>query len=503
MMGYSKNHAIILLAILVAVLVSTSLFITPLTISDSDPSTYIIVPIIMLPLFALLMHKNRLEIRITRTDIAAGAAVFMLFAAVTVYLRMVLQYLFLSYRIDMLLFPLAIMSVVILLFGIRNANRFKALIIYPLLASPLVLMPVLRLNSEFAITSTVAIASVARLFFHGLSYIAPITISANGYSIGIGESCIGIGILISTILFMLPLAYYYDGKLHRKMLWVLSGFALMLAFNMVRMLAITLAWFYYGPNNATIAVHIFAGVILFYIAIALMILLARRYGLSMPRHERSRRTSKLGMYKAGAIVAAILCLFYLFLTVNYSSAHPQPSQSLSSMQLNITNSSAMDFLGPLIRISNATEVFLVNANDTAASVGISNASIPSTNPIVVILLHSRLNITVGSNGTNTTTRSYNFMSANGTIDSLYYILYNGTDYFIYHSTKPFMEPDGSYVTANMYAIVPANITDLTYNRGCSYYRIYSAMISPQALLYPRSLTAKLSDGYCAIKSLVD
>lgn len=502
-MGYSKNHAIILLAVFVSVLISTSFFITQLTVSDSDPSTYVIVPIIMMPLFALLMHKNRMEIRITRRDIIAGTAAFALFAIVTVYLRMVIGYIFLSYRIDMLLFPLAMMSIVTLLFGLRNANRFKALMIYPLLASPLVLMPLLGLNSGFAVASTIAIASIAGHIFSNLSYVAPITISANGYSIGIGESCIGIGILVSTVLFLIPLAYYYEGRALKKALWILSGFFLMLVLNMVRMLAITLAWFYYGPNNATIAVHVFAGVILFYFTIALMILLAKRYGLAMPKHRKERRTVRPGLHKAGIAAAAVLCLFYVFLTINYQSAHPQPAQSLSSMQLNITNSSASSFLGPLIKMSNATEVFLINANDTAASVGVSNASISPTNPIVILLLHGRLNITAGSNTTAAVTRSYNFMNNNGTVDNLYYALYNGTDYFIYHSTKPFLEPDGSYVTANMYAIVPANITDLTYNSDCGYYGLYSGMISPQALLYPRNITEKLSSGYCAIKSLVD
>ncbi|MDE1824145.1 MAG: exosortase/archaeosortase family protein [Candidatus Micrarchaeota archaeon] len=500
-MGYSKNHAIILLALLVTVLISTSFYITPLTISDSDPSTYAIVPIIMLPLLALLMHKNRLDIRISRRDMAIGVSLFILFALITVYLRDTLQYMFLSYRIDMLFFPLAIASLVTLLFGFSNLNRFKVLVIYPMLASPLLLLPIIKLNMDFAVASTIAIASVAKLFFANLSYIAPITISANGYSIGIGESCIGIAILISTVLFLTPLAYYYEDKLARKALWIASGFVLMLFLNLVRMLAITVAWFYYGPNNATIAVHLFAGVILFYFAIAAMVLLSGKYGLSMPKPQKKQKAKVSGAYLAGMAAAAVLCVFYLFLTINYSSAHPQPAQSLSSMPLNITNSSAMSFLDPLLRVKNATEIFLVNANNTAATVGISNASISPSNPILVIILHRSLNIS-GAN-TTTVTKYYNFMNSNGTIDSVYYVRSNGTDYFLYHSVKPFLEPDGSYAMSNMYDILPATILNLTYDRNCAYYRAYSSMINPHALLYTSATKANLAKGYCAIKSLVD
>src|SRR5208282_3427401 len=67
-----------------------------------------------------------------------------------------------------------------------------------------------------------------------------------GASITISSTCVSLGTFIAFVMFLIPLAYLYEGKLKRKLYWIVSGTALMLLLNMVRMLFIALVWVYYG-----------------------------------------------------------------------------------------------------------------------------------------------------------------------------------------------------------------------------------------------------------------
>ena len=56
------------------------------------------------------------------------------------------------------------------------------------------------------------------------------------------------GIFIALAFFLIPIAYLYDGKTKKKILWVASGLALLLVLNLVRMASISLAWLALRPE---------------------------------------------------------------------------------------------------------------------------------------------------------------------------------------------------------------------------------------------------------------
>ncbi|MEM3781747.1 MAG: hypothetical protein QXT43_02175, partial [Candidatus Micrarchaeaceae archaeon] len=49
---------ILLFTIAVLIMTASAYLATPLEILDTNPSTYIVVPLLMLPIFALLMYKE-------------------------------------------------------------------------------------------------------------------------------------------------------------------------------------------------------------------------------------------------------------------------------------------------------------------------------------------------------------------------------------------------------------------------------------------------------------
>src|SRR5271157_1589082 len=215
-MRYDGKLGIAVFLIAAVVLLSTSLFITPLSVSDTDPSTYVIVPTLMLPLFVLFSAKAGADPCVGRRDILIGSAMFAAFILITSFLRFFLSFFFVSFRVDLLLLPLALASLAVLLFGTENLGKFRGVILYALFASPPVLFFILKSYNAFTSLNTVIVYGLLRPFVSGVRYVAPMTISANGYYIGIGQACVSIGIFIALALFLVPIAYLYDGKDSKK-----------------------------------------------------------------------------------------------------------------------------------------------------------------------------------------------------------------------------------------------------------------------------------------------
>lgn len=303
----------ILLAALIAIALATSFYVTPLVISDTDPATYIIIPMLMLPLFALFFAKEPIRPEVKGPDIAIGVLLFVFLFLLASYLRSALSYLFLVYRVDLLLFPLLIAAFIVLIFGLRNLRRFAPLLIYALFASPLLLLPIINSNASFAALNTQIVYGILSAPIRNLTYAPPITLIANGYRIGIGESCVGIGILIATVMLLIPVAYLYEGKLRSKALWVVFGAFLLFMLNVLRMTLIAGLWILDGPTAALSTIHVFAGILLFYLAIVVAILVSSKFGLRLV--PKRRKEAKASYSSLGIVIAVVLAITYLILTI--------------------------------------------------------------------------------------------------------------------------------------------------------------------------------------------
>ncbi len=502
-MKYSKRVGVILFAVLVAVSLINEYYITPLAISDSDFTTYMIVPLLMLPLFAIFTAKERIVPKVGKRDIVVGLLAFAALLVLILAMRIWLSYIFVDMRIDMLLFPLMIGSLAILLFGVSNIGKFKAIMVYSLFASPALLIWLNAANGSFVSANTIMVYSVLKLFLAHVSYIAPITISANGYSVGIGQTCVGIGILIGIVMFLAPLAYLYDGKGTRKVLWVASGFALMLVLNLLRMLSIATAWFVYGPSNTILTIHLFAGIILFYISIIVMILLSGKYGLSMPMPAKKKVKTRLRQLYAYGIVAAIaITLIYFAMLSDYTSLHPvSPLSVYQSMPFNATK-----VTGIVHTISNQSRFNVTAVQDYVSNyviIRLTNATYNSTLPIAMLISSSKINYISSLTKNNTVVGTMTFLSNSSTVQRMYYIYSEGHDFIVYYSVVPYFYSNGTSTSAGIYAVLPANVTSQSITCSDYYNTLYTDAANIQNLGSRGSVQdAKMMSAYCIVEGLV-
>jgi exosortase/archaeosortase family protein len=309
-----------------------SLSITNLSVLDTDPSTYIIVVLLMEFLFIIFSLKEDLEFKFSKKSIAIGLSLFAVYFVALSYLRTSLSFAFLSYRIDLLLLPLFLLSVIILVFGIDGIKKLWPVVVYSVFASPLLLLPLLRLNTAFANLNAELVYGFVKLFGVQASKFG-LTIISGGSSIAISSTCVSIGTFIAFVMFLLPLAYLYNGKKSRKLYWIISGIVLILILNIIRMLLITFEWVYYGINGAVNTFHLFAGQIIFYIAIVLMLLIADKYyGLSMPLAKKSSRAkqktsrninNQIIYFVVGFCI--LISFFVLFLNLGYQNSIYAPA----------------------------------------------------------------------------------------------------------------------------------------------------------------------------------
>jgi exosortase/archaeosortase family protein len=163
-----------------------------------------------------------------------------------------------------------------------------------------------------------------------------------GSSIAISTTCVSIGTFLALFMFLLPLAYLYDGRLGKKALWLVSGVVLILLLNILRMLTVVLIWVYYGIGSAANTFHLFAGQFLFYLAIIVMLLVSGRYALGLERLGKDTRkdlarfymTKRKGIYATVALLLA-LALVSLFLAAGYGrQLYASPALFGNASQLN-------------------------------------------------------------------------------------------------------------------------------------------------------------------------
>ena len=512
-MKYGKRAGIAIFSILLAISILSSFYINTFSIGDTDPSTYVAVPLLMLPLFALFMLKEKMEPKVAKRDILFGILVFVLLAVLTIFLRFWLSYLFLSYRIDMLIFPLAIISFALLLFGSSNLPKFKYIAIYSMLASSLIAAPLIMANQPFTQFNTAVIYSMLAVLIHGINFIPPGTIATSGYQISIGQTCVGIGILLSIVLFLVPLAYLYNGSMKAKSLWVFSGFVLLFILNIARMFSIALLWLLYGPTGALMEVHVFAGVILFYIAIIVIVLLAGKYGLELnaiKKHAKKpsaqaadMRQADYGYYKIGIILGILLAIAYFAMTYYYSAALYISQVHLhASSYPPLTTAGAYKMAGSILNYSGISANLLLNSN-SSETVLIHGLGVNSSMPLLAYMSYNRSQSPSHLFASNKILGSLSVSGKNGVSGTLYYVESNDTGFIVYHSIVPYTYSGGfSALDISIYLILPSiYITTLPHcGGGFSASDYLLNMGNPS--LYNGTIRESLISGHCLFEKVL-
>ncbi|MDE1869686.1 MAG: exosortase/archaeosortase family protein [Candidatus Micrarchaeota archaeon] len=471
MLFKDKNGlALFFLVLSIIILLVNPFLITSPIIDNLDPSSYVIVPIIMLPLLAVFMFKSKLDSQVDSGDIAIGICLFAVFIALIVGLQLAFPYQFLSYRADMLILPLAVAAISIVLFGAKNIGKFWALILYPALASPLLFLPALDLNNAFAQINTLTVYGVLHLFAQKISYVAPFTITTSTYAIGIGTACAGIAVFVALVLFLIPIAYLLEGKLKNKIYWVASGFVLLLALNFIRMAGIGAIWLLYGPNATVGFVHSFVGILLFYLSIIVIILLAGRYGLGFPKRGKERRATGGANITAPA-VAIVLSLAYLLISSNYTAQIQVPIAA--NISYNFSSSSLVAFAGNFKNVHGWSFSALPNQTNLGGVLALSNSSFNSSYPIILLLSkpnQSTLDLILND---TVLIGKYNFVDQKLVPGTMYEVSSNDTLFYLMVKPVPFLFENGSYGLVTSYIVMPQTAQKVTCAR--SYDGIYTSL----------------------------
>ncbi len=493
-MKFGRGFGLVAFTVMLAALLFFSISLTQSYVSDSDASSYVIVPMLMLPLLAVFMFKHSESIApdVDAQSLVAGAILFTLFIWSVLALGAYLGPLFMSYRMDMLLMPLAIASLALLIFGRSNLKWFGPIAAYALFASPLLLLPFVNMNLAFASLNSAAIYHIAGLFFHGISFQQPVTLAYDGYQISIGNSCIGIGAIIALALLLAPIAYFTEGRPGHKLLWVGSGIALMLALNFLRMLVITVAWFAYGPNQSLLGFHALAGEMIFYLIVIVMLVVAGRYGLSYPRiglGSKSREYSGKGIALALAFTLA-----GIFVSAGYASVQMVPITSLGS-NVTLNQAAIGSFYNNYLNYKGAS-YGLLSTDNKSAEIGLANIS-NTTNAVAIFGQNSTFEGAVLAE--NSSVRTWKeYASANGI--SYLYVLGTSPMSLLYYSRIIYPQGLRNY-PFSLYIVEPEYSGPGNGSCQSAYEKVYGTLLN-LASLNPGVFNSSLDGYYCALKGLV-
>jgi exosortase/archaeosortase family protein len=360
----NKRARLFGILLLLASFATASLFsfwITNPSVLDTDPSTYIVVVMLMLLLFIVFSYKEKLEFKYSKRNLPLALLVFLIYAVILSVLRVSLSYSFISYRLDGLMMPILLASFIILIYGFNGIRKLWIVLVYAAFASPLILIPVLNLNNAFANLNASIVYWFIRLFGISASKTGLTIFSTSGSSITISTTCVSIGTFVAFVLFLIPLAYLYDGKLAKKFYWVISGILLIVALNLLRMLTIALIWINYGITSAVNIFHLFAGQLIFYAAIIIMILIAGKYGLELGRKMRRQAKEKTKHrlnrdWRIATLACILIVLCILFLSYSYLDAAYAPALLFSGNGVNRTVADQYIFISLSGSVSNVVSL---------------------------------------------------------------------------------------------------------------------------------------------------
>ncbi len=478
-------------------------------ISDTDPSTYVVIPMLMLPVLAFFVIKDGVQPKLTKRSVALGIGFFLVFIALTLYLRFELSYYFLSYSIDFILYPLLLLSFVLLLFGKSNVKLFVPLLVYSLFASPLILSPLFGLNTGFAILNTQAIYHIISAFTQRLAYSYPITLTLGTNHIGIGNACVGLGAIIAIALFFLALSKFYSGARRDKIIWTAAGVILFIFLNFLRMLFITIVWLYYGPGSAISTVHSFAGILLFYIDIIVMILAAGRFGLNIGRigvfSERKAKLPSPAYYGIGIALALLFALFYFMLTLYYSSGlYISPLLLANSQNSNLSYFFMNTSAGSLVNTAGFGMNYSLAYNGSypvGEYIFLYNSSINANNPLLLYLGSNAEKLRSILMDNSMLEAEINVLDTKGISSSVYEVESGNVSFFVYTATIPYVQSD-SVAQAGVFGVVPAS--EVNGSPACKLYEAYGTTLLNLANTGFYGATGdRMRSAYCLFSKVTD
>ena len=459
-----------------------SLSISSFVISDSDPYTYGIVVMLMGIVFLFLgVRDKRLEPSPTAVWIGAGSVLVAAYVLLLAYARVALSFWFISYRVDVLLIPVFLAGIVLGVFGAQGLARLKYQIIYLFFASGIVLSPLISLNASFTGLNAELVYALIKALGLPVVRSGLVISAASSGSISIASTCADIAAFIAIALFMIPLAYFYEGNPKRKLEWVASSVVLLFIFNIFRMSLIAVLWAYYGVGEAVATFHLFIGSVLFYASIIIMILVAGKFGLRLPYLRdyisESRKKIRLAANMRYAAVWAVAAGALAFaLTVPYASSLNFGYYGFSGALSAEQSASIGGFLESSIRNAGYSEAYIGNESGYYA---FALTNVTSGSRYVLLFNYGKGNgmgVPAFPKAGNIT---YTYETRHGLALNTFLGVVNGTRVAVDQFSMPY-NASGRFVQLNYYFV--SNSTNAGYCRyeggyyGGLYTALYNAML---------------------------
>ena len=493
------STAIIILAILL--FIAAYMNSVQSGISDTDPSTYIIIPILMLPIFFIFKLKEKILPEVKRRDIIIGIFLSVVGIVLTAYLKYSLSYEFSAFGIGFLILPVFVAAFTILAYGMKNLKRFRSVIIYSIFTSPIILLPVLMQNQAFTAINSAIVYWIEKLFIPALKFSPPITITLNNVSIGIGQTCVGLGAIFGLLFMLIPIAYFYNGSNKDKVKWVISGLVLLLLFNIARMSIITALWFATGPSQALLTIHLFIGVLLFYLTLIIMILVARKFNLEIPPFNNAKG-KKVKEYSYALAAAVVIGMIY-YAIFSYGNSYMSPMNLTINPSFNFTQNYTVQYFNSAIKMKNYTSEILIYNNNTAVTLYLYNKTTTNRNITLVILTKPYEDPIQNLLRNSTSTESLTFMNSSGYITHYYQFTSNGSQLSVFERSEAFQISQYNYTEIKEYAIIPNGLFSKINVQGCQPADWHSYILNLfDSAVYNSTELGQINNRYCIYNTLV-
>ncbi|MGC8669663.1 MAG: exosortase/archaeosortase family protein [Candidatus Micrarchaeia archaeon] len=457
-----KSKLVGILVLLVAFLAGTlnSILITNPSILDTNASTYVIVVMLMLPVMIIFSAKENLKLLGRPINLLLGFASFIIYIIIEITAMANLSFAFMSYRIDAFLWPLLLISLIVILFGIDGIKKLKHLIIYAIFASPVLLLPLFTLNPIWTNINSGFVYSILKLIGINFVKMSNTLFGGAGSLITISSSCVSLGTFVALIMFMIPVAYLYKGSFKSKALWVISGFILMVLFNILRIAVVLLAGVYYGLSSSILIFHLFAGQILFYIAIVIMLLIAKFFNLYIEKidHRKIEKRARFSRFSKLTILSISIALAFGFtsfaLSFDFNSFIIAPAISFTAAQ-NLTQNVMVGNI--LLSLKNThSDVLLLSSSNSTITYGLYNKTKNSTIYAMITLNKNPEGGIIAANYSSIRDR-HTILMKNGIAIKSAIVVSDNVTFIVNYFSMPYLV-NGKYVTENYDLFITKNET---------------------------------------------
>ncbi|HEV2310381.1 MAG TPA: exosortase/archaeosortase family protein, partial [Acidimicrobiia bacterium] len=285
----ARNLAIFVAVVVVAYHYSLSTLFR--TLQSDTPLAYLgLVPVMALGLAAVLSRPDPKEpaIHDRQVDYIVGIPLLVASLAIDIVLPVHLSSMFWIWRVDLLALPLFVAGSIALLFGVRTLWRGRIPIAFLFLAWPLPYTSLLTSQLQSFTNATVSAVKVAlkalpvaKALPGSDGTLFSITHGHKAFPVSVASACSGVNGLVGYGLVAVAFLAIVKGGFLRKIIWLLTGLALIWLLNVGRIVAIFAAGHAWGEKVAIDALHPYLGLVTFGIGVLVMLLLMCRFGLAI------------------------------------------------------------------------------------------------------------------------------------------------------------------------------------------------------------------------------